>query len=102
MKKTTAAAEQHLEAEDQLTYHNALRMDVDAFLWIHAELDRVCTALFVNADDPDPNTIKNLAADLYCVVDESKAFADQTQEDLETLEKEAGNYEQDLINSGDG
>jgi hypothetical protein len=94
----------HLPAHDDepLSYHKILSLSVDAFLWISVELDRICKALFAKSEDPDSITIRNIADELSLIVDESKAFATQSQEDLATLEEEAGNNEQDHINSQDG
>lgn len=91
-----------LLTDEPLTYRSALSMDVDAFIWISTELARIWEALIIAANDPDFEAIHRIAADMYCVVDESKEFAVQSQQDLETLEKEAGNNEQDPVNTGDG
>ena len=88
--------------DEPLSYRSALSMDVDAFIWISTELARIWQALIIEANDPDLERLQRIAADMYCVVDEAKEFAVQSLQDLETLEKEAGNYEQDPINAGDG
>lgn len=91
-----------LPTDEPLTYRSALSMDVDAFIWISTELARIWQALIIEANDPDSERLQRIAADMYSVVDEAKEFVVQSQQDLETLEKEASNHEQDPINSGDG
>ncbi len=79
---------------------DALSSDIDAFLWIAGELDRIWSVLIVNQDDPSEDVLAQLANDVFYVADESRDFAKQCQEDIETLEKkEAGEHEQDPVNT---
>ena len=90
------------EQDDQITFHSALSSDIDAFLWISIELERIWEELVISANDPDPESINLLAAEMYYVIEESKEFAIQCQEDLVKLEKEADSNEKDTVNTGDG
>ena len=91
-----------IPTDEPLSYHKILSLDVDAFLWISVELERIWETLIIAANNPDYEAIQRIAAEMYCIVDESKQFAVQSMHDLEMLEKEAGGNEQDPINSGDG
>ena len=80
-------------------YHVALTMDVDAFLWINAELERIWKALVIVSNSPDYWTFQRLLSELSNIVTESKEFASQAQNDLVQIEKEAVNNEKDPVDS---
>jgi len=89
--------------EDKMAaYHVALSMDIDAFLWITNELNRIWEALVLCANDPEYFKIHHIAAELSYIADESKNFAADTQNDLVEIEREAKDCEQDTLNSGNG
>lgn len=107
-QEMTAEARTHLKEligqmiqadTEAMTFNRALSLDVDAFLWIAAELERIWKDLVVCADDPNFCAIHRIAADLFCVIDEAKAFAQDTREDLKTLEEEAVESEQNTVDS---
>lgn len=101
--KNTPANDDLGKLKDALrAYHVALSLDIDAFLWINAELERIWKALITCADNPDYWKTQNVLAELYYVVSEAKEFATDTQNDMCQIEKEAREDEQDTINSGDG
>lgn len=89
--------------KDNLTFNKALSMDIDAFLWTARELEHIWEDLIYCANDPKFETVSRIAAELWDIINEVKAFAQDTQDDIKTLdEKEAGNNEQDPVNAGDG
>lgn len=106
MKNTPANDNQEKLKEALRAYHVALTLDIDAFLWIHSELERIWKALIIFVSkDPDNAyywQMQNLLAELDFIVGESGEFASQSQNDLKEIEKEAGKDEQDTVNSGDG
>ena len=95
--KTEAIDPQH--DEEKLTFPNLVREDIDAFRRIAEELDRIWGQLMMCANAPDYATIHRIATDIYFVKNESREFAEEAQEDLETLEKEAGKDEQNTVDS---
>lgn len=87
------------EYEGTLTWPDALRQDADAFLRIAQSLGEIWADLVICANDPDYYRIHLIAADLYCVLDDAKDFAAQTQEDIQILErKETKKNEPDPVN----